>query len=114
MENSWLVFTLNLYDFSVKRQRSQEFFYYTTPTGLEVDFYLPEQQQLVQVTQNLNSPTTRTRELRALKEAVRSIKVKSALILSSANEDNLEVNGVPVAIRSTAEWLLSVHAPVKP
>ena len=93
MENSWLVFTLNRYDFSVKRQQiapkkiycidsglsnavgfgfspntgkllenlvfltlrqhAREIFYYTTPSGYEVDFYLPEEQQLVQVTQNL-------------------------------------------------------------
>jgi len=147
MENSWLVFTLNLYDFSVKRQQiapkkiycidsglsnavgfgfsrnagkllenlvflalrrqSQKIFYYTTPSGFEVDFYLPEEQQLVQVTQNLDAPATRDRELRALAAAVQSVKVKSALILSDANEDSLELNGVPVAVRSTSEWLLN-------
>ncbi len=147
MENSWLVFTLNLYDFSVKRQQiapkkiysidsglsnavgfgfspntgkllenlvflglrqqSKEIYYYTTPTGFEVDFYLPEKQQLVQVTQSLDNPTTRERELRALTEAVQSIKVKSALILSDSNEDEFEINGVPVEVRSSAEWLLN-------
>jgi predicted AAA+ superfamily ATPase len=147
MENSWLVFTLNLYDFSVKRQQiapkkiycidsglsnavgfgfspntgkslenlvflalrrhSQEIYYYTTPSGYEVDFYLPKEQQLVQVTQNLNIPATLERELRALTEAVQSVKVKSAVILTDSNDDALEVNGVRVEIRSTAEWLLS-------
>jgi predicted AAA+ superfamily ATPase len=147
MANSWLVFTMNLYDFSVKRQQiaakkiycidsglsnavgfgfspntgkllenlvfltlrqqAKELFYYTTPGGLEVDFYLPERQQLVQVTQTLENPTTRERELRALAEAVQSIKVKSAMILSNSNEDGFELNGVSVEVRSTAEWLLS-------
>jgi predicted AAA+ superfamily ATPase len=147
MANSWLVFTMNLYDFSVKRQQiaakkiycidsglsnavgfgfspntgkllenlvfltlrqqAKELYYYTTPGGLEVDFYLPEKQQLVQVTQTLENPTTRERELRALAEAVQTIKVKSAMILSNSNEDGFEVNGVPVEVRSTAEWLLS-------
>ena len=148
MENSWLMFTLNQYDFSVKRQQiapkkiycidsglsnavgfgfssntgkllenlvflairqqsTKEIYYYTTPGGFEVDFYLPEKQQLVQVTQNLDNPATRARELRALADAVQSIKVKSALILSDANEDGFEVNGVPVEVCSTAEWLLS-------
>ena len=146
MENSWLVFTLNRYDFSVKRQQiapkkiycidsglsnavgfgfspntgkllenlvfltlrqhSREIFYYTTPNGYDVDFYLPEEQQLVQVTQNLNAAATRERELRALTETVQSVKVKSAMILTDANDDALEVNGVPVEVRSTAEWLL--------
>lgn len=147
MENSWLLFTLNLYDFSVKRQQiapkkiycidsglsnavgfgfspntgkllenlvflalrqqSKEIYYYTTPNGFEVDFYLPEKQQLVQVTQSLDNPTTRERELRALTEAVQSIKVKSALILSDSNEDGFKVNGVLVEVRSSAEWLLN-------
>jgi len=147
MENSWLIFAVNLYDFSVKRQqiapkkiycvdsgfanavgfgfspntgkllenlvylalrrRSPEVYYYTTPGGYEVDFYLPEEQQLVQVTQNLNAPGMRERELRALAEAVRSLKVKKSLILSDANENDLKVTGVPVEVRSIAEWLLT-------
>lgn len=147
MENSWLVFTVNLYDFSVKRQqiapkkiycidsglantvgfgfspntgkllenlvflvlrqRSHEIHYYTTSSGYEVDFYLPKEQLLVQVTQNLDAPTTRERELRALAEAVQKIKVKRALILADENENGQEVNGVPVEVRSTAEWLLA-------
>jgi hypothetical protein len=147
MENSWLVFTLNLYAFSVKRQQiapkkiycidsglsnavgfgfspnagkllenlvflalrrqSREIFYYTTPGGFEVDFYLPEKQQLVQVAHSLAAPATRERELRALADAIQSVKVKKALILSDANENGLEVNGVPVEVLSTAEWLLA-------
>src|ERR1700690_320140 len=147
MENSWLVFSLNRYDFSVKRQliapkkiycidsglsnavgfgfspntgkllenlvflalrqHAREIFYYTTPSGFEVDFYLPEEQQLVQVTQGLAAPATRERELRALAESVQSVKVKHALILSDENETSLDVNGVSVEVRSTAEWLLA-------
>ncbi len=147
MENSWLVFTLNLYDFSIKRQQiapkkiycidsglsnavgfgfssntgkllenlvflalrqqSKEIYYYTTPSGFEVDFYLPEKQQLAQVTQSLDNQATRERELRALTEAFQSIKVKSALILSDSNEDKFEINGVPVEVCSTEEWLLN-------
>lgn len=147
MENSWLVFTVNRYAFSVKRQqiapkkiycidsglsnavgsgfspntgkllenlvflalrqKVKEIYYYTTPGGLEVDFYLPEKQQLVQVTRSLGDPATRERELRALADAIQSVKVKSTLILSDSNEDGLELNGVPVEVHSAAEWLLN-------
>ena len=146
MENSWLVFTLNRYDFSIKRQQiapkkiycidsglsnavgfgfspntgkllenlvfltlrqqAKEIYYYTTPGGFEVDFYLPEKQQLVQVTQNLDNPAIRERELRALADAIPSVKVQSALILSDSNEDGFELNGVPVEVHTAAEWLL--------
>jgi hypothetical protein len=147
MENSWLVFSLDRYDFSAKRQliapkkiycidsglsnavgfgfspntgkllenlgfqalrqHAREIFYYTTPGGFEVDFALPEEQQLVQVTQALAARATRERALRALAEAVQSIKVKHALILSDENENSPDVNRVSVEVRSTAEWLLA-------
>lgn len=147
MENSWLVFTLNLYDFSVKRQQiapkkmycidtglsntvgfgfspntgkllenlvflalrrqTKEIYYYATPSGYEVDFYLPEKRQLIQVARNMENPTTRECEIRALSDALKSVKVESALILSDANENEFLLNGVKVEIRSVAEWLLN-------
>ncbi len=147
MENSWLVFTLNLYDFSVKRQQiapkkvycidtglsntvgfgfspntgkllenlvflalrrqTKEIYYYSTPGGFEVDFYLPEKRQLIQVARDLENPATRAREVRALSDALTGVKVESALILSDTNEDSFELGGIQVGIRSLAEWLLS-------
>jgi hypothetical protein len=147
LENSWLVFTLNLYDFSVKRQQiapkkvysidtglakavgfsfspntgrylenlvflalrqqNTEIYYFTTPSGYKMDFYLPEKRQLIQVSQNLINPGIREREVRALSEALQSIKVESALILSDENENDFEVSGVPVEVRSVSQWLIT-------
>lgn len=146
MKNSWLLFTLNLYDFSVKRQQiapkkvfcidtglantvgfhfspntgrllenlaflalrrqTRDIYYYTTPAGFEVDFYLPEQRQLVQVAQSLENPSTREREIRALEDGIEGVRAASVLILTDANERGIEINGVPVEIRSLAEWLI--------
>ena len=146
MENSWLLFSLNLYDFSVKRQQiapkkifcidtglantigfnfspntgklmenlaflalrrqTRDIYYYTTPAGYEVDFYLPEQRQLIQVAQNLENPSTREREVRALEDGIKGVRATSALILTDANEEGIEINSVPVEIRSMAEWLV--------
>ena len=146
MKNSWLVLTLNVYDYSLKRQQiapkkvycidtglaqtvgfnfspntgrllenlvfltlrrqTHDLYYYTPPGGYEVDFYLPEKQQLIQVAQHLENPDTRKREMRALEEAIQGVHATSALILADANEDGVEINGIPVAIRSAAEWLL--------
>lgn len=147
MENSWLLFTLNVYDYSVKRQqiapkkiycidtglvnvvgfgfspntgkllenliflalrrKTRDIYYFSSTGGYEVDFYLPETGQLIQVTQNLSQPATREREIRALENAMNSIKVRSALILADANEAAFEINGVPVEIHSAAQWLLN-------
>ena len=147
MENSWLLFTLNVYDYSVKRQqiapkkiycidtglvnavgfgfspntgkllenliflalrrKTKDIYYFSSPGGYEVDFYLPDKGQLIQVTQNLSQSATREREIRALENAVKNVKVQSALILAEANEDPFDIDGVPVEIRSAAQWLLT-------
>ena len=146
MESSWLLFTLNVYDYSVKRQQiapkkvygidpgmnntiglafspntgrllenavflalrrqTRDIYYYTTPNGYEVDFYLPAQRRLIQVTQDFRNPATRKREIRTLLDALQGLHATSALVLSDANEQPLEVNGVSIEVRSTAEWLL--------
>jgi predicted AAA+ superfamily ATPase len=146
MENSWLIFTLNLYDFSVKRQQiapkkiycidtglshsvgfsfspnmgkllenlvflalrrqTHDIYYYVTPGGYEIDFYLPEKKQLIQVAQHMENPATREREFRALEDAANRLNSHNAIILSDANENDLEINGMPVQIRSIAEWLI--------
>jgi predicted AAA+ superfamily ATPase len=93
--------------FLALRQQYQEIYYYTTRGGCEVDYYLPEEHLLGQVTQNLNASSARERELRALADAIQTIQVKRALILSEVNEKSQKVSGVPVEVRSTAEWLLS-------
>lgn len=149
MENSWLLFTARLYDYSLKRQQiapkkiycidtgmvnsvgfsfsansgkllenlvflalrrqTREIYYYTTPSGYEVDFYLPENRILIQVAQNLSNPATRERETRALEDAAGALNVQSMLILSDENEDDFELSGVPVHVRSLATWLLDPY-----
>lgn len=146
MENSWLVFAMNVYDYSVKRQqiapkkiygidtgliravgfgfspntgkllenliflglrrKTRELYYLASPGGFEVDFYLPEKRQLIQVVQQMDNPATREREIRALQDAMQSVKVESALILTDANGEAFKIDRVPVEVRSTAEWLL--------
>ena len=102
--------------FLALRRQTQEIYYYAPPSGYErnspnsrlrVDFYLPEKRQLIQVAQNLENMATREHEVRALSDALTGVKVESALILSDANQNSFEISGVPVEIRSVAEWLLS-------
>jgi len=88
------------------RRQTRDIYYYATPAGYEVDFYLPEQRQLIQVAQNLENPSTREREVRALEDGIKGVRATSALILTDANEEGIEINNVPVEIRSMAEWLV--------
>ncbi len=148
LENSWLIFPINVYDYSVKRQqiapkkvygidtgmvnevgftfsanagkllenlvflalrqRTKEIYYYTTSNGYEVDFYLPDSQQLIQVVQNLESPGARERESRALIQAMHELRISQGLILSGANAKSILENGLNIEIKSMAEWLLNL------
>lgn len=146
LEDSWLLFTTNVYDYSVRRQqvapkktyaidtglaaavgfsfspntgrllenlvflalrrRTHEVYYYTSPAGLEVDFYLPENRQLVQVVQTLDQPETREREVRGLTAAMRNLGLGHGLILADVNATPIEDGDLTIEVRSLAEWLL--------
>lgn len=146
LENSWLIFTVNVYDFSVKRQQiapkkvyaidtglanavgfffspntgkllenlvflalrrqTPEVYYYTSPGGYEIDFYLPRTGELIQVSQNLAQPATREREIRALSDALRGLGLTRGLILTDANAAPIETDGLTLEVRSVVEWLL--------
>lgn len=151
LENSWLIFTLNLYAYSVKRQQiapkkiycvdtgmvnsvgfnfspntgkllentvflalrrqTNEIYYYLTADGHEVDFYLPEQRQMIQVCQRFDNPQTREREMRVLEKGMKELKIEKVMILSDSNENGLTLSGVPLNIRSISEWLLNQELP---
>jgi uncharacterized protein len=146
MQNSWLIFVMNRYSYSVKqqqvspkkvycidtgmvnsvgfhfspntgkllenlvfltlRQQTREIYYYVTSTGYEVDFYLPEKGQLIQVSQRLDVAATREREFRALDGVSAELKVNQLLILSDIDENETQANGIPVQVVSLSKWLL--------
>lgn len=146
LENSWLIFTTSVYDYSVKRQqvapkkiycidtglvnavgfsfsantgkllenlvfltlrrKTREIYYATAKAGYEVDFYLPESRQLVQVVQNMSNPTTREREIRALTSVMDEFNLTQGLILAETNEQPIEANGRRIEIQAMVEWLM--------
>jgi uncharacterized protein len=146
LENSWLFFSVNRYEYSVKRQlvlpkkiysidtglvnavgfqfspntgkllenlvflalrqRTKEVYYYSTPNGYEVDFYLPEQRLLIQVAQHMENPETREREVRALADASAKIQAERALILTDSNQPGFTLNGLEVEVKAVPDWLL--------
>ena len=147
LEASWLLFTLKVYDYSVKRQQiapkkvytidtglvhsvgfsfspnrgrllenmvflalrryTQSIYYFTTSADYEVDFYLPDSRQLIQVVQEMNNSMTRGRELRAMFEALTELDIQQGLILSETNQDPVHQGDKVVFVRSIAEWLLA-------
>lgn len=146
LEDSWLLFTTRIYDFSIKRQqvspkkiygidtglintigfhfspnrgkllenlifldlrrKSKEIYYFTTQNGFEVDFYLPETRTMIQVTNNMNNPTTREREIRAMQDAIKTVNAEKLIILSDEKEDPINIGNKEIIIRSFTDWLL--------
>jgi len=92
--------------FLALRRNGSKLHYYTSPQGYEVDFYLPQERRLVQVTWQMDHPQTRAREVRALAAAAGELRAAHALILSDRNEEPQSAGGITVEIRSAAEWLL--------
>jgi len=88
------------------RRQTQGIYYFTTLAGLEVDFYLPETRQLIQVAQEMNDLETRERELRAIFDSLKTLDLQEGLILSEASQDPVRQDNKTVVIRSIAEWLL--------
>ncbi len=93
--------------FLTLRQQTKEIFYYMTPGGYEVDFYLPERHQWIQVSQRLENSSTSEREIRAIEDTIKEMRIENALILSDTNENKIEIGRVPVRIQSITEWLVN-------
>ncbi|MFZ2358114.1 MAG: hypothetical protein WA040_02105 [Anaerolineae bacterium] len=92
--------------FLALRRQTQEIFYYTTPGGFEVDFYLPEQRMLVQVAQNLDQSGVRERKIRVLRDGMSALGLERGLILTEVNAEPIQQDGMTIEIRSLAQWLL--------
>jgi len=80
--------------FAHLRRQSSEIYYYRTEMGHEVDFLclLPDQSKhLYQVTLSLDKESTRTRELRALRQAMAELKLEEGKIITLDEEDSMNV-----------------------
>lgn len=89
----------------LKRQGG-EVFYYKTASLKEVDFYLPKERELIQVTQSLGDPETRTREIQSLLSAVGEIENEVKLtIITERQKEKIESDGKTIEVVPIYEWL---------
>lgn len=74
----------------------------------EVDFFVPDENQLIQVCFNLNEINTREREINALLHANKSYKSNKLTIITIDNEEEfLNLDGVTIHILPAWKWLLN-------
>lgn len=87
-------------------KQAQDIYYYTTPGGSEVDFYLPQQRLLVTVAQHLDQPGVRERETRALNDGMMALGLERGIVLTETNVEPIQQDSLTIEIRSLAQWLL--------
>jgi predicted AAA+ superfamily ATPase len=91
------------------RQRGRSLSYVMTRSGYEVDFLAEDSQgsrELIQVCADLESSSTRQRELRALEEAMKETACESATVVTLREEGSAEIGGRTVRIVPAWRWLL--------
>lgn len=87
----------------LKRWGDRVFFYHN---GVEVDFYLPDAEQLIQVSYSLQDPETQQRETEALIKVSKHLNAKDVLIVTKDEEAVLEKDGHTIRMVPLWKWLL--------
>ena len=87
----------------VKRWADRVFFYHN---GVEVDFYLPDAEQLIQVSYSLDDPDTLQRETEALTKVAKHMNVNDLLIVTKDEETVLEKDGKTIKVVPLWRWML--------
>ena len=91
------------------RRKFHDVYYYKTTEDYEVDFFLPKEGSLIQVTQHFDLAETRERELRALVSAAsEQNKAKKLVIITESEKSEFEREGVQIQAVPLYEWLLQV------
>lgn len=90
------------------KRKNLKVFYYKTIDSYEVDFYLPDNKILIQVSSDLHNDSLRERELRALESAASEIKdIKKCLVITNSQKEIIKLNGLDIELIPLYEWLLT-------
>ncbi len=98
----------NLVFNALQRKYENRFFYFRDK--YEIDFYLPDYKQAIQVGYNLARPETITREVTGLSALFNKLKLENGIILTYNEEIELEDNPYGIRIIPVWKWLLEGEA----
>jgi predicted AAA+ superfamily ATPase len=92
------------------KKRFKELYYYKTSKNFEVDFLGRDKNRkmfLFQVCQNIDSKTTREREIRGLMETMQELKLQEGTILSGDTNESFVLDHKKITIKPVYQWLLN-------
>lgn len=88
------------------RRRGHQTYYWKNPSA-EVDIYLADQKQLIQVSYTVQHAGTRQREISSLIKGMEQLKIKSGLILTNSDPtESIQVGTHRIKILPAWQWCL--------
>ncbi len=93
------------------RRRYETIEYYRTASGREVDFIVRDRQglsSLIQVAAEIERPVTRSRELKALDEAMKESGISKAFVITLNHEEHLNIEAGRIHILPGWLWALGL------
>ncbi|MCF6239431.1 MAG: ATP-binding protein [Candidatus Marinimicrobia bacterium] len=89
----------------LNHRSSQPVFYYKQ--NYEIDFFLPEQRELIQVSYQLSDESTEKREVSALNKAMKYLDVSEAIIVTLDNEKDIMLDsGKRIRVIPAWKWFI--------
>lgn len=86
-----------------KRYGDEVYFYNKT---VEVDFYVPEKEWLIQVAYSIAEEETREREISALLKVAKHLNAKRLAIITYNEEETINANDINIEVIPLWKWLL--------
>ncbi len=94
----------NLVAVKLKQEFGNQLYYLKKQT--EVDFYIPENKTLIQVSYNISDITTEKRETNALLKLSKFVEAEKFMIITRDQEKKIEINGIVIDVIPIWKWLL--------
>jgi predicted AAA+ superfamily ATPase len=86
-----------------------DIYFYKTKNNLEVDFLVRDKgnnKELIQVCWDLENEKTKKREIKALTESMKELKMKKAIIITNNEADEIEISEGKILVVPAWKWLV--------
>lgn len=97
----------NLVAVSLYRMVGKELYFYNQ--NVEVDFYIPDQKWLVQVSYNISDTQTFTREVNGLLKTAKFLKAEKLQIVTRNEERTVEQDGFTIEVIPIWKWMIMLE-----
>ncbi len=94
----------NIVAINLKRLYGDDVYFFRK--NIEVDFYLPSQSALMQVSYSISDTETKRREMESLLKAAEYLDAKSLIIITMAEEEVIDKNDRQIKVIPLWKWLL--------